>query len=73
MLTMQEILTHAERLPIRDRWQIVQQLLRNLEEEQVMTEVIDWHAALRATYGILADDPIERPEQLPLEERELIE
>lgn len=25
------------------------------------------------TYGALADDPIERPEQLPLEEREEIE
>jgi len=33
----------------------------------------DWHTALRATYGILADDPIERPPQLPLEEREPIE
>lgn len=30
----------------------------------------DWHTALKATYGILADDPIERPPQLLLEVRE---
>ena len=33
----------------------------------------DWHAALCATYGILADDPIERPPQPPLEMHEPIE
>lgn len=33
----------------------------------------DWHARLRATYGILADDPIERPTQPRLEAREPID
>jgi glycosidase len=32
----------------------------------VAGDEMDWHTALRATYGILADDPIERPLQLPL-------
>ena len=30
----------------------------------------DWEAFVNATYGILADDPIERPEELPADVRD---
>ena len=33
----------------------------------------DSAAFVNATYGILADDPIERPEELPVDERDNIE
>ena len=33
----------------------------------------DWEAFVNRTYGTLADDPIERPAQLPLEVRDEIE
>ena len=33
----------------------------------------DWEAFVNATYGSLADDPLVRPEQLPLETRDAIE
>jgi hypothetical protein len=33
----------------------------------------DWAAFIEATYGSLADDPIERPAPLPLEVRDEIE
>ena len=33
----------------------------------------DWEAFVNRTYGTLADDPIERPAQLPLEVQDEIE
>lgn len=33
----------------------------------------DWAAFVNRTYGILADDPIERPPELPPDERDEIE
>lgn len=42
--------------------------------DQLITDTNGWPLGyFEATYGALADDPIERPEQLPLEERDLIE
>lgn len=37
------------------------------------TQASDWAAFVDATYGILADDPLERPSDLTLEVREAIE
>jgi hypothetical protein len=71
-MTIQELLSEVERLPVSEKWRLVNHLLHSLELEQTQP-ITDWHAALRATYGILADDPIERPPQLPIEEREPIE
>lgn len=33
----------------------------------------DWAAFVNATYGLLVDDPIERPEELPADKRDDIE
>jgi hypothetical protein len=74
MSDIQTVLADIDQLPTADKWQIVRHVLRTLEYEQVIAPAkSDWHELLRETYGILADDPIERPPQLPLEERERLE
>jgi hypothetical protein len=73
MADINTLLKEADHLPIVDKWRLVTHVLRSLEGEQTAAPSSNWHAALRATYGILADDPIERPSQLPIEQREPIE
>ncbi len=73
-MTLNTLIAEVKQLSVPEKWQIVKEVLHSLETEQDLVHAkSDWHQALRATYGILADDPIERPEQLPLEEREPIE
>ena len=71
-MTIQDLFEEVERLPIAEKWRLVNHVLRSLERAQIQPKS-DWHQALQETYGILADDPIERPPQLPLEERDPIE
>jgi len=40
---------------------------------QPRTEQEDWETFVNRTYGSLADDPIERPEQPPMDVRDEIE
>lgn len=70
--TLETVLAQAQRLSFQDRLRLMEQLASSLQNE-IAAPVSDWHQALRDTYGILKDDPIERPEQLPLEERDPIE
>jgi len=47
-------------------------VMESLPEQAV--DALGWPAGFfERSYGALADDPIERPAQLPLEERDLIE
>jgi hypothetical protein len=70
MLTKQDLFTEIERLPLEEKWQLVRHLLHSLEREQTASaSELSWHEFLRATYGSLADTPIERPPQLPFEDR----
>ena len=71
-MTLQDLFEEVERLPLAEKWRLVNQVLRSLEQAQIQPKS-DWYQALQETYGILADDPIERPPQLFLEEREPIE
>jgi len=71
-MSLQNILNEVDRLPDTDKWRLVNHVLRSLEQNQGR-EKQNWHDAVQATYGILADDPIERPPQLPLEDREPLE
>lgn len=71
-MTLDKLLAEVEQLSSSDKWRLVNHVLRALEQEQHASST-DWKTALKATYGILADDPIERPPQLPLEEREPLE
>lgn len=65
------VFEQVQKLSPTERLRMLALLAASLENELV--EKTDWHVALRATYGILADDPIERPPQPPLETREPIE
>lgn len=68
-MTMQNIIRETEQLDDNDKWQLVKYLLNALEQKQTQSQS-DWHERLRATRGSLAGEELERPSQLPLEERE---
>ena len=67
----EQLMQQIDRLPTPQKWQLVNHILRTLQHER--QPVSDWQAALAEYEGALADDPIERPPQLPLEEREPLE
>lgn len=71
-MTIDNLVDEIDQLPASDKWRLVNHILRSLEQEQLKLES-NWKQSLRETYGILADDPIERPSQLLLEEREPLE
>lgn len=71
MNNFESLFEKVQQLSIAERLRMMELLAATLKPELVRP--MDWHAALRATYGILADDPIERPPQLPLEERDTVE
>ena len=74
MLRLHDLYKEVEQLPVSEKWQLVRHVLQSLEEEQSVSDTgPGWQARLRALYGVLGDDPLERPLQLPLEEREPIE
>lgn len=74
MMTLDTLIHEAERLPATEKWRLVKQLLRSLEEEQQpRAPKSDWHEFLRETYGSLHDTPIQRWDQGEYEEREPIE
>ena len=70
-ITLASVLAQTEHLSPQDRLRLVERLAASLHTAVVQTPT-DWHQAVRNTYGILKDDPIERLPQLPLEEREFL-
>lgn len=72
-MTLQSLLVEAKRLPMTDKWQLVRHLLNELEAEKQAAKDEDWKSFVNCMYGALSDDPIERPGQLPLTERDPIE
>lgn len=66
------VLAQAEQLSPQERLRLVERLAATLQTQWTPPQS-DWHEALRETYGILKSDPIIRPPQLPLEERDPIE
>lgn len=48
-----------------DKWQLVRHLLDDLQEADKVAEHESWEDFVNRMYGALADDPIERPEQIP--------
>ncbi len=71
MMTFEALFTEVQKLSALERLRLMELLAMNLQSEFI--DETDWQMRLRATYGILADDPIERPSQLPLQEREPLE
>lgn len=72
-MTLQRLLDEVERLPTPEKWQSVRYLLDDLEAEKKMASPEDWASFVNRMYGALADDPLERPPQLPLTERDPID
>jgi hypothetical protein len=72
-MTLQNLLDEAERLPTAEKWQLVRYLLDDLQAKQAVAVSEDWPSFVNRMYGALADDPIERPPQLPLSEHDRID
>lgn len=72
-MSIQQLLREAEKMSTADKWQLVRYLLDELQEAEKTTEPESWEDFVNRMYGALADDPIERPEQLPLTERDPID
>ncbi|MBL8153973.1 MAG: hypothetical protein JNM70_07300 [Anaerolineae bacterium] len=64
-IPFEALFEQVQKLSVSQRLRMMELLAATLQTDLVREE--DWHTALRATYGILADDPIERPPQLPLD------
>lgn len=73
MTTLDRLFDEVSRLPTGEKWQLVRHLLDELETEKKATAPEDWADFVNRMYGALADDPIERPLQLPLTERDPID
>ncbi len=70
-----EIVSKADQLSLADKARLLEHLsiaLRHDLEVEAFRRM-PWHEFVERTAGILSDDPIERPPQLPLEEREALE
>lgn len=72
MMNLDTLIHEAEQLPTAEKWRLVKQLLRSLEQEQPKAPQSDWHEFLRKTYGSLHDTPIQRWDQGEYEERDSI-
>nr|WP_281721333.1 hypothetical protein [Nitrosomonas nitrosa] len=72
-MTIDRLFDEVSRLPTAEKWQLVRHLLDDLETEKKAVAHEDWTDFVNRMYGALADDPIERPPQLPLTERDPID
>jgi len=65
----------AERLSLAEKVRLIEHLSATLrlDLEVEAFKRMSWHEFIDQTAGSLADDPIERPAQLPLESREPLE
>jgi hypothetical protein len=68
---LEALFEEAQKLSVQERLRLLELLVSSLRVD--LSPPMDWQAALQATYGILADDPLERPPQPILETREPLE
>lgn len=63
-----EVVTLADRLSLAEKARLMEHLSSALRHdlESLDFQRMSWHEFVERTAGILADDPIERPPQLPL-------
>jgi len=71
----EDVVDLADKLSVAEKARLIEHLGSTLQHDLEVEAYLrmPWQEFLKRTYGILADDPIERPEQLPLEEREPLE
>ncbi|MBC7813992.1 MAG: hypothetical protein H7175_22755 [Burkholderiales bacterium] len=65
----------ADQLTLAEKAQLMEHLSIAMRHELEVEAFrrMPWHEFIDRTSGSLADDPIERPSQLPFEEREPLE
>lgn len=70
-----EIVSKADRLSVAEKVRLLEHLSTVLRHDLEVEafQRMPWQEFIERTAGILADDPIVRPPQLPLEERETLE
>jgi hypothetical protein len=75
MTSYDEAITVTDRLTLAEKARLVEHLSASLRHalEVEAYKRMPWDEFIERTAGILADDPIERPAQLPLEQREPLE
>ena len=71
----EQLAAQVEQLSIQDKLRLMERLSVTLRRELEVEafQRMPWPEFIDRTAGILADDPIERPPQLPMEEREPLE
>jgi hypothetical protein len=69
-MTLLELIISIDHLPTAEKWQLVQHILRSLEEEQKTAPRLEWPDFIKTTYGSLRDTLIQRAEQGEYEEWE---
>ena len=72
MTQYEEVVNLANQLSLAEKARLLEHLSTSLKQalEIEAFRRMPWHAFIERTAGSLADDPITRPPQLPLEERE---
>ncbi len=75
MTIYDEIVSKADRLPLAEKARLLEHLSTSMRHDLEVEAFkrMSWHEFVDHTAGILADDPIERPPQLPVEDREPLE
>jgi hypothetical protein len=75
MTAYDEAVALVEHLSIAEQLALISHLSQRLSKTVTDGEpkTLSWEAFIERTAGSLADDPIERPPQPPLEEREMME
>ncbi|MCC6801284.1 MAG: hypothetical protein IT319_00260 [Anaerolineae bacterium] len=70
-----EIVSKADRLSVAEKVRLLEHLSTALRHDLEVEafQRMPWREFIERTAGILSDDPIERPPQPPLEEREMLE
>jgi hypothetical protein len=73
--TYQDVVKVADQLPLADKARLIEHLSAGLRHD-LETEAykqMPWHEFIERTAGSLADDPIERLPQPPIDKREPLE
>lgn len=75
MTEYEQVMTLTTQLTLAEKVRLLEHLSISLRQdiEAEAYKHIAWEQFLDLTYGSLADDPLERPEQLPPDERDAIE
>ncbi|PJF26876.1 MAG: hypothetical protein CUN53_06190 [Phototrophicales bacterium] len=75
MTIYEQVSQMAAQLSLAEKLRLIEMLSASLRRELEVEafQRMPWHEFVERTAGLLGDDPIERPPQLQLEEREPLE